>query len=307
MNEKLYLKQFQKDSFEDIISLFLHTTLKTNRDFKFFVDWQKVKENVDRYKIELNILNSLIGSEAFDNDLARVLTEYPQVLPVIPILIALREHQFRVVRDFMDVVVSYWEFDFSMRSLKDDEVKACVEFFDKTGLKDFFKTLAARSIQDYVTGVEVGLDTNARKNRSGNAMELVVQPILEEIVSRRKDEFHLLFQKKFKHLGKLGLSVPTPLKERKADFILVTKKKDVIDIEVNFYGGTGSKPQEIVDSYINRQNELREYGLHFIWITDGDGWKGQENQITKGFEKVDYLLNLHFCRQGLLESILGEI
>jgi len=78
-------------------------------------------------------------------------------------------------------------------------------------------------------------------------------------------------------------------------------------IEVNFFSGTGSKPQEIVDSYINRQNELLENGFYFIWITDGFGWKGQKNQIRKGLELIDYPLNLHFARKGLLEKILCQI
>jgi type II restriction enzyme len=307
MNEKLYYDHFQKKSFDEVVAFFHETIIDTNRGFKFFVDWNKIKEHVSRYKIELNILNTLIGSKTFDKDLCTILTKYPEVLPVIPILVAVRDQKLKVIRDFMDNQQDYAEFDFTERNLKENDLKSFVEFFEKTGLKNFFETLSSKSIQDYVTGIEVGMDTHARKNRSGDAMELAIKPIVDQIIQKHSDNFLCLFQQKFKKLSGYGVRVPTPLEERKADFLIVKNSAKVINIEVNFYSGTGSKPQEIVDSYINRQKELEEYGLNFIWITDGYGWRGQKNQIAKGFMMVHYLLNLHFCRKGLLEKIFCQI
>ena len=310
MNEQIYFEHFHNESIEEIITFFHDTIVDTNRGFKFFVDWEKVKEHVDRYKIELNILNTLIGSKTFEKDLRIILTKYPEVLPAIPILIAVRAQRLKglkVIRDFMDDQQDYAEFDFSERILTSKDMETFVEFFEKTGLKGFFENLSSKSIQDYVTGVEVGMDTHARKNRSGNAMELAIKPIVDQIISSHPDNLQCLFQKKFKDLADFDVRIPTPLEDRKADFLIVKSTTKVINIEVNFYSGTGSKPQEIVDSYINRQRELAEYELHFIWITDGYGWKGQKNQIAKGFREVNYLLNLHFCRKGLLEKILCQI
>jgi type II restriction enzyme len=176
-------------------------------------------------------------------------------------------------------------------------------------LKHFFQNISTKSIRDYVTGVEVGMDTHARKNRSGNSMELVIKPFIERVNLKHKEKYIILFQKKFDYLEKeFGVKVTPSLRNRKADFILINSDKSrVVNIEVNFYSGTGSKPQEIVDSYITRQEELIENGFEFIWITDGFGWRGQKNQIEKGFRKVSHLLNLHFVRIGLLEDILWKI
>ncbi len=136
-------------------------------------------------------------------------------------------------------------------------------------------------------------------------MELVVGPIIQEIVDRRKLPFQIESQKYFHYLAdKYHLPISSSLYNRKADFLLVGSNDRIVNIEVDFFSGTGSKPQEIVDSYINRQNELYENGFHFIWITDGYGWKGQKHQIRKGLEMIDYPLNLHFVRKGLLERIL---
>ncbi|MFW6173296.1 MAG: type II restriction endonuclease [Elusimicrobiota bacterium] len=303
----VYSKCLNMDKFDKIVENFHETIIDTNRDHKFFVDWEKVKNNVDKHRIEFNILNSLIGSEDFDKDLMNILSKYPEVIPCIPILIALRDVRLKVIDDFYCSDIEIVKYDFSKRKLSPGEIEDFVEFFNKTGLKYFFTHLSSRSIEDYVAGVEVGMDTHARKNRSGSAMEVLLKPLIEEI-NHKLGIRHMLFQKQFRRLKKeFDIDVSSSLKNRKADFIILKSKDNIINIEVNFYSGTGSKPQEIVDSYINRQEELRENGFKFIWITDGFGWKGQKNQIQKGFEKVDYLLNLNFVRQGVLEEILCQI
>ncbi|MFW6008468.1 MAG: DpnII family type II restriction endonuclease, partial [archaeon] len=115
-------------------------------------------------------------------------------------------------------------------------------------------------------------------------------------------------QKKFNYLNKkYNVSVTSEIKNRKADFILIKDNLKVINIEANFYKGGGSKPQEIVDSYINRQTDLYNNNFNFIWISDGFGWKDQYNQTTKAFNKIDYLLNLNFVKKGLLEGAIRFI
>lgn len=301
-----YGKRLGTGSLEETIERFHETIIDTNRSYNFFVNWEKVEQHVDKYKIELSILDALIGSRNFNKDLENIFKKYPEVLPVIPILIAVRDARLKVIRDFSDADTDIMEYNFTERKLSELEIKVLIEFFEKTGLKNFFENLSTKSIRDYVTGVEVGMDTHARKNRSGDSMELVIKPFIEKINLKHDNRYIILFQKNFNYLQKnFGIKVSASIRNRKADFILINADKDrVVNIEVNFYSGTGSKPQEIVDSYINRQEELKENGFEFIWITDGYGWKGQKNQIEKGFRKVNYLLNLHFVRKGLLEDIL---
>ena len=307
MEIDVYSKCLRMNKFDRIVDHFHKTIIDTNRDHKFFVDWEKIQANVQKFKIELNILNSLIGSKNFKNDLRQILSRYPDVVPCFPILIAVREMSLKVINDFSSKDSEIVEYNFKKRKLLPKEIEEFMAFFHKTGLENFFKNLSSRSIQDYVIGIEVGMDTHARKNRSGAAMELVLKPIIEKINANLRIS-HMLFQKNFSNLEKdYNIVVSTSLRNRQADFIIIKDENKVINIEANFYSGTGSKPQEIVDSYINRQGELRENGFKFIWITDGYGWKGQKNQIRKGFEKIDYLLNLHFVKKGLLEEILCKI
>ncbi len=306
MKENVYFENLELNNFEKILDKFHDTLIDTNRGYKFFVNWGKIKKNVEEHKVEINILNSLIGSDKFDEDLKKLLKKYPEIIPVIPILIAIRDKEFKVIKDFLDADSDIVNYNFNERDLNDKEISKFIEFFDKTGLKYFFISLSNKCIYDYVTGVEVGMDTNARKNRSGKAMELLIEPIIKQINEKNGNVYEVLVQKNFKYVeDKFGIKVNQSMKHRKSDFILIRKSDNtVINIEANFFSGTGSKPQEIVDSYINRQNELQENGFKFIWVTDGYGWKGQKNQIEKGFNNIDFVLNLHFSRTGILENIL---
>lgn len=305
MDIEIYKKYLKLNTPSDIVDEFINTLIDTNRGYNFFVDWDKIKSNVEKYKIELNILNSLIGSKNFEKELYNLIFKYPEIVPVIPILIAVRELEFKVMNDFSAPHSDVIEYDFRKKKRSEEEIKKIVDFCVKTGIKYMFENITTKSLQDYLSGVEVGMDTNARKNRSGDAMELALKPFFNKLEKDNNRKYQILFQKKFEYLKSKGIQVSKDIGDRKADFIVLKNLKTVINIEVNFYSGTGSKPQEIVDSYITRQSDLAKNGFKFIWITDGHGWAGQKNQIQKGFKEIDYILNTSFIRKGMLIGILN--
>lgn len=49
-------------------------------DYGYYIDFEKVHRNVDNIKIELNILNSLIGSKSVEADFEGLMRKYPEVL-----------------------------------------------------------------------------------------------------------------------------------------------------------------------------------------------------------------------------------
>jgi len=249
-------------------------------------------------------MNSLIGSKNLEQDFRELIKQYPETIRAIPILIAVRDLEFPIIIDFFDVEKGVKDLDFNKNrhsKLDDNEIDEYLQFMKKSGLFILFNTI--KNLYDYVLGVEVGMDTNARKNRSGNAMEQLIKPVIEK--ASKELGAKCLFQKKFRTVGLLG-RVPASLANRKTDFI-VYKDDRFVNIEVNYYSGAGSKPEEIVDSYINRKNELEANGWDFIWITDGNVWKGSENQLTKAFENMDYVLNINFSNRGLLKAALNNI
>lgn len=186
----------------------------------------------------------------------------------------------------------------------EEEIEKIVGFCEKAKITDLLSTI--KTLDDYLLGVEVGLDTHARKNRSGKAMEILIYPVLERI-KEKGYATTIIYQKQFEYLERTyNIPIPEKLRSRRFDIVCLKESKQIC-IEINYFSDTGSKPQEIVDSYIKRQNELKEAGWEFIWITDGPGWKNQRNQISKGFREIDFILNLYFVKKGLLEEILKRI
>ncbi len=306
MREQSYFSFFKLGTAEEVIKEFHRTLLYTNRDFKFFVDWQKVKQNVRKYKVSLSILNSLIKNQNFDSQLDYILKKYPEVLPCFPLLLAVRETDMKLVDDFLASDPHFIEYNFSEHKMTQEEIDKTIIFCDKTGLKAFFQNLCQISLEDYLSGVEVGLDTNARKNRSGRAMEELIEGLMAKPESQVRIRT-ILKQKQFQALANYGFKISHVLKERKADFILIKDNGAVINIEVNFFSDTGSKPQEIVGAYINRQQELKNNDHYFIWVTDGSGWHGQRNEMNRAFNELDYVLNTSFVKRGFLQKIIEEI
>jgi type II restriction enzyme len=248
----------------------------------------------------LNTLNALIRDRNFDNTFREIVRKFPSVIKVFPILLAIRDVELEVIDLSKSLAEKY---DFSLNKPTEKDIEKFLTFFRKTGLKDFFVNMVEKSIYDYIMGVEVGLDTHARKNRSGDIMEKAIKPFLEEL----DDSYKVLFQKKFDYLDNYRIKVSSGIKNRKADVIIIKENKKIINIEINFYEGSGSKPQEIVDSYINRQKDLKNNGFYFIWITEGKGWAKQQNQLRKAFNEIDFILNLSFVSKGYLTEIIKSI
>ena len=288
----------------DVINKFIDTAVTTNRDFRFLVDWKKIEKQIEKYKLELSLFDTLIKSKDFDKELLHLLGKYPKTAEAVPILLALSEKDsnLTLVKDFLNWDFEEFNLNFKKFSLKRDMAKI-VMLFEESGLKYFFQNMSAKSILDYATGVKVGMDTNARKNRSGNIME----KLLKDKIKRDSPDYEVYPQKKFKYF-KDKFYVPDELLERKADFIL-SKAGTWINIEVNFYNTPGSKPGEIVGAYISRQRYIKKAGGHFIWITDGVAWKeknaNKQTELKNAFDKMDYVLNLHFVKNGLLKRILN--
>jgi type II restriction enzyme len=299
-NLSLYKKHLSVNTVGETIKKFLDTLLESNATFSYFCDWDKIKKNVAKYSYEINILNYIVGASDVEAKLREILLKNPEVLKVIPLIIAVRDTDISVIKDPRSPLESTTSYNFDKKYLTKAEIDKIISFCSGSGILSIFSDIKIKDLRDYLLGVETGLDTNARKNRSGAAMETLISPIFQNIKNIK-----VYSQKKFNSItGKDGIPECAPLEDRKFDYVIKTPSK-CYNVEVNYYSDTGSKPQEIVDSYINRNNELRKAGWEFIWITDGAGcWRNQTSQLTKAFNEIDYVLNVSFAKSGLLEAIL---
>ncbi|MFR5062008.1 MAG: type II restriction endonuclease [Christensenellales bacterium] len=267
-------------------------------DYKFYVDFEKVYGNVDNIKVELNILNSLIGSKNIENDFKNLVAEYPKVLKCIPILLAVRSREIYVI----DSDGEYW-FNFAKQNYSIDEY---IMFMRKTGLFSLISEHLVNNLVDYVTGVEVGLDSNGRKNRGGHLMEDLVESYLMKAgLKRNVDYFKEMYLSDIEKQWNLDLSSISNQGKAKKRFDFVVKKdKTVYAVEANFYSSQGSKLNETARSYKTIALEAKEIdGFVFVWFTDGQGWKSARHNLEETFDVLDNM----YCITDLENGIVKEL
>ena len=301
------------------VKLFTDNVLYTNRGFNYYVDWSNI-DGYQEFQVEIHALDVLIrcNDEVFYKKFSDLIIKLPTVILLFPYLFGLakseREKLYKgrenliLIQEELDKN-DYLEFKFSktaIKELKEDDIRTYYDFFVQMGLKHLYQNIIEKSTLDYIAGVLVGMDSNGRKNRGGKVFELACQPLFEKICKKHNLQF--FSQKQFKVLVELGFDIGQDIADRKADFIIFdANQKKAINFEVNFYNGTGSKPEEIIDSYINRQNDLLANGINFALVTDGRCWESATNQLEKGFRHLDYLLNFYMLKHGMLEEIVLKI
>jgi len=290
------LNKTENELFDEISSTFKNKITQ----WSYFVNWKKVLQNVEPIEKELNLLNYLIGKKDFHKETVVLLLKYPETIKAIPLLLAIRDKSLEVLIDTRNFI--YREFDFSKKTYKKEEIEAFADFVLKSGLGELLQDKKIKNLVDYATGVEVGLDSNGRKNRGGTLMENLVEEFVRDTCNELEIEYMpQATAKKIK--DKWNIDVQVDKSSRIIDFA-INKNGKLYFIEVNFYGGGGSKLKSTATEYIKMNEYWNNQGIEFIWITDGAGWKSTLKPLREYFDKADYLLNLEMLRNGVLKRIL---
>ncbi|GEM_PF-7883 len=287
---------------------YLMSTLKDSiKGWDYFVNWTKVFKNVNEAELSLNILNYLIGKtkEEIEIGLKEILAKYPEVIKVIPILIATRDMEFKLVKISEDDLALDLEiYDFTDKNtLNEDEIGKIIDFIDNTGLLKLFTDKKIKNLVDYVMGIEVGLDSNGRKNRSGTSMESLVEKYIKVICNEHGFEYMTQATS-----GKIkttwGYEVKVDKADRRFDFAIKANEKLYV-IETNYYGGGGSKLKSTAGEYKTLQQMITDSGFELIWITDGKGWLTAAKSLEDTFNNNNFILNLQMVQDGMLEKIIN--
>lgn len=268
-------------------------------DYHYYVDFEKVYGKVEAMKVELNILNSLIGSTDIENDFEKLLAKYPEILKCIPLLLAVREHEIHAMDSDGTFV-----YDFKRVNYTADCYKM---FMRKTGLFDLISKHIINNLVDYATGVEVGLDSNGRKNRGGHLMEDLVESYITKAgLIKGETYFKEMYLAEIEQKWGLDLSSLSNNGEAKKRFDFVIKANDVVyAIETNFYAASGSKLNETARSYKMLAHEAKEIkGFAFVWFTDGIGWKTARNNLKETFDVLDTMYNITDLENGIIQELI---
>ncbi len=276
----------------------LSTFRETIATYAYYVDFDKVYEHVDEIKIELNMLNALIGSQNIEAEFETLVAKYPEVLRCIPILLAKRGTEIVVTDCGGELRYQFEQPNYS--------VEQYTSFMRKSGLFDMMQNHLIHSLVDYVTGVEGGLDSNGRKNRGGDLMENLGEGFLVQAgFVKDKTYFKEMSSREIEMRWGLDLSAISNLGTviKRFDFVVRGAGK-TYGVETNFYTGGGSKLNETARSYKTLAMESANLkNFEFVWFTDGQGWKTAKNNLRETFEVLDNLYNIKELEEGVAQKI----
>ena len=266
----------------------------------YYTDFEKVYENVQKVKIELNILNSLIGSKNIEEEFQTIVKQYPNVLVVVPILLAKREAEIKIQDADGSYVFNFVKMNYT--------VEQYTLFMRNSGLFELLQNHIINNLVDYVLGIEVGMDTNGRKNRTGHVMEdLVESYLIKAGLVKGKSYFKEMYASEVEKRFNLDLSELSNdgKTEKRFDFIFIDALGTVFACECNFYGSSGSKLNETARSYKKLAEESKNItGLQFVWFTDGIGWNSAKHNLEETFDILENLYNLQDLENGAVQTLI---
>ena len=268
-------------------------------NYKYYIDFETIYKNAEIYKIELNMLNSLIGSKNIENDFINLVKKYPNVIKCIPTLLAVRQSEIIVLDDDGNKL----EYNFKKMNYN---INQYVIFMRETGLFNLLENHLINNLYDYVLGVECGLNSNARKNRGGHLMEDAVEKFIQKAGFIKGDTyFKEMYLQDIEEKWKLDMSFISNQNQATKRFDFVVKTDNCIyGIETNFYASGGSKLNETARSYKMIAEEANKVvGFKFVWFTDGMGWISARNNLKETFDNMEYLYNIEDMKNGIMNKI----
>lgn len=267
-------------------------------NYDYYIDFNKIYNNINKIKVELNILNSLIGSNNIEEDFENILSKYPETLKCIPLLLAVRANEIYAVDSDGEFTYNFKQQNYSV-----DQYKI---FMRKTGLFNLLQNHIINNLVDYTTGVETGLDSNGRKNRGGHLMEDLVESFIQKAGYKKNETY---FKEMYIHAitDKWGIDLSaisnSGKSEKRFDFVIKTSNK-IYGIETNFYASGGSKLNETARSYKQIAQEVDTIdGFTFIWFTDGSGWKSARHNLEETFDVMETIYNIKDLENGILSQL----
>ena len=270
-------------------------------DYNYYIDFETIYKNAEKYKVELNILNSLIGSNNIESEFENIVKKYPETLKCIPILLAVRQSEILVLDDESN------KFEYSFKEMNYD-VNQYKIFMKETGLFDLLQNHLVNNLYDYVLGVECGLNSNARKNRGGHLMEDVVEKYIQKAGFKKNETyFKEMYLQEIEEKWKLDMSFISNKNQatKRFDFVIKTDRC-IYGIETNFYAAGGSKLNETARSYkMSAEESEKIVGFEFVWFTDGMGWISARNNLRETFDKMDNVYNIADMKNGIMNQIFN--
>lgn len=296
--------EYVNESTNDKLDYFMDTLSTTNRTPEYYVNWQKVNRNTKKYSGKLEVLDSLIGQPDVVNKAKQLFKEDPDLLKTVPTLIAARDNKLDVLILDEEDNMEFYDIDF--KNIDIDNLDVYIDFMKDAGVFDFLQYSVHKSLVDFVYGVETGLDSNGRKNRSGKVMEEILERNVAKICERLNYKYKDQASAKWMEEN-WGVHVPVDKSERRFDVAIYDERRDkVYVVETNYYGGGGSKLKSVAGEFRSLNNLINasEYDVTFAWVTDGQGWHTARHPLSEAFQDIKNIFNLGMLKEDFIYDLV---
>lgn len=305
----MILEEYLNLPSDDKFEYFMHTLIKTNRTPSYWVNWDNVRKNMREHELHLNTLNYLLGKQNIREEAKKLFLEQPELLTSVPILLASRCEKIGIFY-FENESMKFKELDFIKPDL--NRIDDYILFLDKAGLLDILKNNEiGSSLVDYVFGVQVGLDSNGRKNRGGTQNENILEFNLKKLVKNTKFEY-MTQATAARIFQEWNIKVPESLESNKNGgrrydgAVYNPSTRAVTVIETNFYNSGGSKLKAVAGEFSDIYNTSLKNAnnVNFVWISDGEGWNTAKNPMSEAFQVIPNIFNLNMVNDGFLRDVV---
>lgn len=277
--------------------------LKTFTDningWNYYVNYNTAYKNTTAVKRQLALLNTLKGSENIEEEFKDLVTTYPECLQAVPLLLAVRENVIAITENDRRL-------DFNFKNLNYD-VELYVEFMQKTGIFELLQSHIVGDLLDVGLGINIGLDSNARKNRGGDQMEDLVEFYIKQAgfvkdVTYFKELYLEDVEKKWGYdLSNISADGTST---KRFDFVVKPEGSEEVYIcECNCYSSSGSKLNETARSFKAISLEAKEIEhVHFVWFTDGAGWLKTKKNLKETYDVQEDIYNIADLKNGIISE-----
>src|SRR5699024_4840546 len=128
-------KEFKDLSSDQQFEFFIDNLAKSNKNPTYFVNWEKVYNNVRDLGIALNTVIYLCGNENIEYEAKHLFEKQPSLLKVIPFLIASRDKEYTLltnVKITIDEELRYLYLDF--KNIDETKLDEYILFMREVGL-----------------------------------------------------------------------------------------------------------------------------------------------------------------------------
>ncbi|WP_416838750.1 DpnII family type II restriction endonuclease [Haloferax sp. DFSO52] len=264
-----------------------------------FIDWERIERELEAYRVQIDALESLrdVSEAEFVSGLADALMDADDTREWIDFYFELLGHSDTKYAAFEGLWKFYpiqLDIDKGQRDVAEDLAGVLRDI----GLQQLVDV--TDDIDAHFRGMKVGMETHKRKNRQGFCFENLVYERLENLAEQLRSEgvhVEVIEQYTTKYQDESGQS-------KVVDFALLQNGETRIVFEANCYKAGGSKPSEIKRSYDRVSTRMREDGVEFVWITDGQAWaKSLTNVLREGYKDIVDVYNMEMVDSYLTDDV----